>query len=163
MPGKPRFIYWDSSVFLSYLNADPGRIDILDSILNDTQKSNSELRIITSVITKVEVASSTTEHITRILSPSVEQKIDALWNDTAVIVLIEFYDGIALQSRNLIRQSLEHGWALKPADAIHLASAQSLSVEELHTYDNKMPRYSTMIGCKICEPYTTQLRLNLDP
>jgi hypothetical protein len=60
-----------------------------------------------------------------------------------------------------MRQALTQGWSLKPADAIHLASAQWLSVEELHTYDDKMPRYSMMIGCKICEPSTIQLRLNL--
>ena len=163
MPGKLRFVYWDSCVFLSYINADPGRIDILDAILDDTHKSNGESKIVTSMLTKVEVVRSTTEYTTRVLSVGVEQKIDALWNDVAGIGLIELHDGIALHARTLMRQSMQQGWALKPPDAIHLASAQWLGVQELHTYDDKMPRYSTMIGCKICAPYTPQLRLNFDP
>ena len=50
MPGKRRFVYWDSCVFLSYINADPGRIDILDAILDDTHKSNGESKIVTSML-----------------------------------------------------------------------------------------------------------------
>jgi predicted nucleic acid-binding protein len=80
-----------------------------------------------------------------------------------VIAFIELHDAIAILARNLMRQALTQGWSLKPPDAIHLASAQWLGVEELHTYDDKLPRYGTMIGCKICEPYTTQLRINFDP
>ena len=62
-----------------------------------------------------------------------------------------------------MRQAMTQGWSLKPADAIHLASAQSLGIEEFYTYDDKLPRYGTMIGCKICEPYIIQLRMNFDP
>jgi predicted nucleic acid-binding protein len=162
MPGKPRFVYWDSCVFLSYINADPGRIDTLDALLDEIQKSNGEKRIVTSILTKVEVAWSAIEHTTQTLSPNVEQTIDALWNDESVIGFIELHDGIVIRARDLMRQSLTQGWSLKPADAIHLASAQWLGVEELHTYDDKLPRYGTMIGCKICEPYTTQFRMNFD-
>jgi predicted nucleic acid-binding protein len=162
MPGKLRLLYWDSCVFLSYINADPGRIDTLDAILDEIYKSNGEMKIVTSILTKIEVAGAAIEYSTRILSSAVEQKIDALWNDESVIGLIELHDGIAMRARELMRQALTQGWSLKPPDAIHLASAQWLGVEELHTYDDKLPRYGTMIGCKICEPYITQLRLNLD-
>lgn len=162
IPGKIRFIYWDSCVFLSYINADQGRIDTLDAILNEVHKSNGETKIVTSILTKIEVASSAVEYATRVLSSDIEQKIDALWNDESVIGLIELHDGIAIRARNLMRQALTQGWSLKPPDAIHFASAQWLGVEELHTYDDKLPRYGTMIDCKICEPYTIQLPLNLD-
>jgi predicted nucleic acid-binding protein len=163
MPGKLKLLYWDSCVFLSYINADPGRIDTLDAILDDIQKSNGESKIVTSILTKIEVAGSATEYATRVLSTVIEQKIDALWNDASVIEFIELHDGVAIRARDLMRQALTQGWSLKPPDAIHLASAQWLGVEELHTYDDKLPRYGTMIGCKICEPYTTQLRMNFDP
>jgi predicted nucleic acid-binding protein len=162
MPGKLQFIYWDSCVFMSYINADPDRIDTLDAILDDIHKSNREKKIVTSILTKVEVASSATEHATRLLSPAIEQIIDDLWNDESVIGFIELHDGIAMRARGLMRQALAQGWSLKPPDAIHLASAQWLEVEELHTYDDKLPRYGTMIGCKICEPYTTQLPMNFN-
>ena len=160
MPGKPTRFYWDSCVFLSYINGDPGRIDTLDAILGNIHKSNGQSQIVTSILTKIEVAGSMTEYTTRVLSPSIEQQIDALWNGTSVIVMIELHDGIAILARNLMRQALTQGWSLKPPDAIHLASAQWLGVEELHIYDDKLPRYATMIGCKICEPYVTQLRMN---
>jgi predicted nucleic acid-binding protein len=162
MPGKPSFIYWDSCVFLSYLNADPGRIDTLDAILDEIQKSNREKRIVTSILTKVEVAWSAIEHTTQTLSTAVEQTIDNLWNDESVIGFIELHEGIAIRARDLMRQSLTQGWSLKPPDAIHLASAQWIEVEELHTYDDKLPRYGTMIGCKICEPYISQLRITFN-
>jgi predicted nucleic acid-binding protein len=162
MPGNTKFVYWDSCIFLSYINADPGRIDILEGFLDEIQKSNGERKIVTSILTKVEVAWSAIEQISQELSSAVEQKIDALWNDESVIGFIEVHEGIVLGARALMRQSLTQGWSLKPPDAIHLASAQWLGVEELHTYDDKLPRYGTMIGCKICEPSITQLRLNLD-
>jgi predicted nucleic acid-binding protein len=76
---------------------------------------------------------------------------------------IELHNGIAIQARTLMRQALLQGWSLKPPDAIHLASAQWLEVEEPHTYDDKLPRYAAMNSRKICAPYTTQLRLNFDP
>lgn len=81
MPGKPNFVYWDSCVFLSYINADPERIDILEAFLDEIQKSNGERRIVTSILTKVEVAWTVTEHRRQALSPIVEQTIDNLWND----------------------------------------------------------------------------------
>jgi hypothetical protein len=56
MPGKLKLLYRDSCVFLSYINADPGRIDTLDAILDDIQKSNGESKIVTSILTKIEVA-----------------------------------------------------------------------------------------------------------
>ena len=161
MPGKLSFVYWDSCVLLSYINADPGRIDILEAFLDEIQKSNREKRIVTLILTKVEVAWTATEHTRQALSPIVEQTTDNLWNDESVIGFIELHEGIAIRARDLIRQSLTQGWSLKPPDAIHLASAQWLGVEEFHTYDDKLPRYGTMIGCKICPPYITQLRLNL--
>jgi hypothetical protein len=75
MPGKLRYIYWDSCVFLSYINADPGRIDTLDSILDDTHKSNGQSKIVTSILTKIEVAGSATEYTSQVLSAGVEQKL----------------------------------------------------------------------------------------
>jgi hypothetical protein len=100
MPGKLKLVYWDSCVFLSYINADPGRIDTLDAILDDIQKSTGESKIVTSIVTKIEVAGSATEYVTRMLSAEVEQKIDALWNDGSIIEFIELHDGIAIRARD---------------------------------------------------------------
>ena len=160
MPGRVQLIYWDSCVFLSYINAESERIDILDAVFEDIMKSNGEKKIVTSIISKVEVAASSIESTSRTILADVEGRIDALWSDDSVVEIIEFHDGIALQARDLMRRALAQGWSLKPPDAIHLASALWLSVDEIHTYDDKWPRYAPLVGRKICEPYITQLRLN---
>jgi predicted nucleic acid-binding protein len=160
MPSKLELIYRDSSVFLSYINAYPERIPVLEAILDDVHKSNGAKKIVTSILAKIEVAASAQEYSSGELSAEAEQNIDVLWNDDSVIGLIELHDGIALRARDLMRKALTQGWSLKPGDAIHLASAQWLGVTEIHTYDDKWPRYSPMIGCKICEPYTMQPRLD---
>jgi hypothetical protein len=77
-PGKPQMFYWDGCVFLSYINADPERIDTIDAILNDVSKSRGGAKIITSIVTKVEVAFSTTEQSAGVLSSGIEQRIDKL-------------------------------------------------------------------------------------
>lgn len=160
MPSRPEFIYWDSSAFLSYINAYQERISVLDAILDDVHRSNGAKKIVTSILAKIEVAASAQEYSTRELSIETERKIEALWNDSSVIGLIELHNGIALQARELMRKVLTQGWSLKPADAIHLASAQWLGVTEVQTYDDQWPRYSTIIGCKICEPHAMQPRLD---
>lgn len=52
-----------------------------------------------------------------------------------------------------------HGYALKPLDAVHLASAQWLQVQEVHTYDDRLEKFSEAIGRRICAPYANQPRL----
>ena len=156
MPGNPQLIYWDSCVFLTYINADPTRIDVLDVILHEIRVSNGAKKIVTSIIAKVEVAGSGMEGTTNRLSLDIEQKIDALWNDDSVIGLIELHDAIAMRARELMRKARAQAWSLKPPDAIHLASAQWLGVEEFQTYDERLYKYSTLVGCTICEPYTSQ-------
>jgi hypothetical protein len=117
-------IYRDSCIFLSYIDADPGRIGTVEAILDEIHKSNGEMKIVSSILTKIEEAGAGIEYATGILSSAVEQKIDALWNDESVIGLIELHDGIAMRARELMRQALTQGWSLKPPDAIHFASAQ---------------------------------------
>ena len=85
MPSRPEFIYWDSSVFLSYINAYPGRVSVLDAILDDIHRSNGPKKIVTSILAKIEVAASAQESSTRALSIETERKIDSLWNDSSVI------------------------------------------------------------------------------
>jgi hypothetical protein len=75
MPGKLQMFYWDSCVFLSYINGDPDRIDTLDAILNDISKSRGEAKVITSILTKVEVAFSATEQSAGALSLSIGREL----------------------------------------------------------------------------------------
>jgi predicted nucleic acid-binding protein len=155
MPDKPRRIYWDACVPMSYINAIPGRVPIIDELLR--QARAGEIEIVTSVLSRVEVAFAASEKSAGALDAEVAQKIDGLWDEGSPIVVVEFHALIADRARNLVRQGIDQGWgALKPADAIHLATAQQMSVVELHTYDDRIQRWHNHAGFPVTEPTTPQ-------
>ena len=61
MPDAAQLIYSDACVFLSYINETPGRMETLDALLDEVEKSDGRKRIVTSVLSKVEVAYATHE------------------------------------------------------------------------------------------------------
>jgi predicted nucleic acid-binding protein len=160
MLNEARILYWDSNVFLNYINENPSYINTIESLLQEIQDNDDEI-IVTSVISKVEVAFASYEKAQGVLDPKVEADIDALWEDSSVVELIEFNDEIALMARSLMRETIQRGWGkLTTNDAIHLASAQWMqSVTEFHTYDKSLDKYGSLIGCAICEPYVLQPKL----
>lgn len=145
-------------MFLSYINAVPGRMQTIDAILDEASNDENAF-IFTSTISKVEVAFAASEQSKGKLDPSVENAIDNLWSDQSVVKLVEFHDDIASTARDLLRFSIAQGWSLKPMDAIHLASAKWVRADELHTYDQPLEKYATEAGCQIIEPYVMQGRL----
>ena len=155
MPDTPKTIYWDANCFLSYMNEIAGRFEILADLL---QKSLAgDVRIYTSNLSQVEVAFSSLERERQTLYPEVEGQINDLWSDRRPINSVEFNATIGMAARGLIRGSVARGWSLKPLDAIHLATAQWLpnlgaQVDEFHTYDGGLPRYSHIVGFPISEP-----------
>jgi len=152
---EAQFLYWDTDVFLSYLNEHPDRISTLQSILDNISKDKRSL-IVTSTISKVEVAWVAHEKLNRILNPGEEKRIDALWNDSSVIDFVEFHDDIAIIARDLMRTGMIKDWKLRTNDAIHLASAQWVQCYEINTYDDKWSKYSEIVGIDIKEPSVIQ-------
>lgn len=151
-----RLYYWDANIFLYYLNGDLTRLPTLDAILEDVS-NNSKDRIVTSVLSKVEVAWVATEKNTRVLSPDEEARIDALWNDPSVIELVDLSDEITYIARSLLRRSMARGWdGLKANDAIHLATAEWIGAFEMHTYDTTLFRYGELIGLDVKIPIAAQ-------
>lgn len=151
-------VYWDACNFLSYINRIPDRLPMLEALLAESRKG--AIRIITSTLSLVEVAFGAAEQTAQALTPEVEAQIEMLWNDRDTITLVEFHELIAREARTLIREGLPQKWRLKPADAIHLATAKRLRVSRFHTYEGtKLGRYESMIGCPISEPTTSQLGL----
>ena len=154
-----RLRYWDANIFLYYLNGDSEKLPTLDAILEDISKNGKD-KIVTSVLSKVEVAWVASEKNTRALSQDEEARIDALWNDSSVIELVDFNDEITHIARSLLRRSMARGWdGLKTNDAIHLATAEWVGANEEHTYDAKLFRYSELIGLDIKTPVAEQPRL----
>jgi predicted nucleic acid-binding protein len=156
---EPHFIYWDANVFLSYLNDDPERFPILEAILEAIESSKND-RIVTSVVSKVEVAWVAQEKLNRALSREEEARIDAMWNNPDVIEMVDFNDEIAVMARKAMREGMARGWKLRTNDAIHLASAQWVAASELQTYDMKdFAKFSELLGLVICEPHVIQPKL----
>lgn len=155
MLGSRKSVYWDANVFLSYVNAIPDHIAVLNTLME--QSLNGEITIYTSALSRVEVAFSESEQHARALSPEIENQINRFWEDESAITSIEILTTITLNARRLIRDGLTSGWSLKPPDAIHLATARWLvvagyNIDEFHTYDASLFKYADMMRFNIHEP-----------
>ena len=163
MPDGRKAIYWDANCWLSYINAVQDRLPVLEALL-DASSEGDGIRLYTSTLSRVEVAFAATEQSKKALDPETERRIEGLWSDPDVVVLVEFHDGIADSAKDLIRCAIPQGLSLKPLDAIHLATAQWLAelgqpVDEFHTYDSQLLRWSQYLSFKIIPPYTPQMKL----
>ncbi len=164
MPDSRRAIYWDSNVFLSYVNEIPDRVPTLEALLADSASDVGSVKLYTSALTHVEVSFAASEQKQRTLDQEIEQRINHLWSDPRALVSVEYHDAIGQSAKSLIRTAITIGWSLKPLDAIHLATAQWLStaglaLEEFHTYDKDLKKYESIVGLRIIEPYTPQPRM----
>jgi predicted nucleic acid-binding protein len=153
----PDVVYWDSCVFLSYVNGDPDRLPDIEGLLE--QANQGQIEIITSTVSMVEVAFGNVEQTGKALDPDIEARIQALWTPPSPIRMVEFYAQIAVGAVQLMRDGLVQGWALKPLDAIHLSTAQRWEVKELHTYDTGLHRYAPAVGYSIGFPSASQPKL----
>ena len=151
--------YWDSCVFLDLIGATPGRIGNIRPYMEAAEKRTIE--IVTSTFTVAEVAFAQIERDNKSLDPEVEKEIDSLWGPNGgPIRLVEFSLLTAERARTIMRQAVTNGWTgLKAKDAVHLATAQPLGVDAVHTYDDKWPRHGADLGLKIEEPQPPQAAL----
>lgn len=162
MPGKPRRIYWDSNVPLSYLNGVAERVPIIEELFS--QARAKEIELLTSVISRVEVAFVQSEEQAGALDEEAEAAIDALWAPGSPIKAVEFYDLIGTKARSLVRQGISpDSGKLKPMDAIHLATAQQMAVAEFHTYCKKLHKWDGKLGFSVTDPQTVQGVLGVEP
>lgn len=159
---KRRYFYWDSNVFLAFINQEPDRVDIIDSLWAEIANENGS-KIVTSSVSIVEVAAAAQERNSRQLDAQIEDKIDDMWLDPTVL-LTESPEVVMRNARKLMRDAIPNGWTLHPKDAIHLASAAWVDryihpIAEFHTYDEKLTKFNAMTGLTICQPNINQPRL----
>ena len=162
--GPPKTVYWDACVWLTYVNATPGRVEIVQALLDQSASDDGILTIYTSAMAKVEVAFAAAEQVNRSLDPETERQIDNLWADPKLATPVEYFDRIGVMARQLMRAAITRGWQLKPLDAIHLGTAAwlrsvGIGIDEFHTYDSGLIKFAGEIGCPIVEPYTLRPRL----
>jgi predicted nucleic acid-binding protein len=149
-------LYWDACVFLSAINANRERLPIITALLDDCDAGN--LSIYTSYLSVTEVAFAESEKTTSVLDDTIEEKINKLWQPPSPINLVEVDPFVIWNAKALMRKAIRKSWSLKPADAIHLATAQRIGVSYFHTYDTgKLARFSDLTGFPIEEPRANSL------
>jgi predicted nucleic acid-binding protein len=159
---SPYRCYWDSCVFLSLIEGTPGRISVIEAIVDECKRG--EVEIFTSVVSIAEVAYGKTEKDGKALEPAVEKKISALWLPSSPFKLVDAFQGVMEDAKALMRRALASGgMSLKPLDAVHLATAKRLAVQAVHTYDDKLPSYAKILGCKIEQPRTDSIVFPNEP
>lgn len=158
MPDEPKRIYWDSCIFLHYIEGTPQWMPILDSLLEEASETK-ELLIFTASLSITEVAFAQAEKDDQALDPRIEAEIDALWNDRSAVKLVEFNEIIARSARTLLRRAVETGRHLKPMDAVHLATAQNRRVDEFHTIDDRLKKGWQDLGFPVHDPFTQRPKL----
>lgn len=157
---EPLKIYWDSCVFLSYVQGRPlDRMPILEALVDRAYAR--QIHIYTSTFSIVEVAFAEEERAGELLDPAVMAKIDDFWADRRVVTLVEFHELIGRDARALIRNAIAAGRSLKPADAVHLATAVRIAAAEFHTYDNRLMSAANglSLAMPVVRPRTDQPRL----
>jgi predicted nucleic acid-binding protein len=164
MASSLKYLYWDSNTFLAYMNEEKDRVQTLESLLAECS-NKGERKILTSVMAKIEVAFVNSERESGKLNPEIEKAIDALWEDTSAIEIVEVNEDIAHRARGLMRFAASQKVRLTAYDATHLATAawarKFFDIEEFHTYDGKLFKFSQHIGIKICYPFIAQQRLDI--
>jgi predicted nucleic acid-binding protein len=155
-PQKPR-IYWDSNVFLSYINGLSDRLPEIETLLLEAEKDTIEL--LTSTLSIVEVAYATAEKDQHALDDQTEERINKLWIPSSPVKLVEFHRLIAEDARNLMRRAVMKQWSLKPYDAVHLSTALRMAADEFHTYDEKLFKYDELVSYKVQRPFVAQTGL----
>ena len=161
MPGdKAKRTYWDSSVFLAWINGEKDRADIAGGLLESAQRG--DIAVVTSVLTITEVAFATAERVSGTPSDEILGRIDALWDPPSPVRLAEFHRLVAMQARDLMRGALSNGLRLKPPDAIHMSTAARTQCREILTYDPKWASYAGILGIKIVQPTNAVVPLPFD-
>ncbi len=119
------FVYCDSCFFLAYFKEEEGRVDTVAQCFEEV-KRNQNRKMVTSMISVTEVAHVAAGKSKTDKEQDVLMVLDDLWGNSSLVEVVEFNFSLARRARGLVRGFR----GLKPADAIHLATAQLMSVPE---------------------------------
>jgi predicted nucleic acid-binding protein len=151
MPDPYRRPYLDSSVYIAAIRGEVGRADVAKHILEDAEAG--KLQVVGSTFVIAEVIRAKNQPP---LSQEDEQIVDQYVMRESMI-WVELDVSLALEARRIARA---HG--LKPADAVHLASAIKGEADVLFRWDDRFIKDGgTIEGINVTEPYWTgQLKLD---
>lgn len=150
----PRRVYWDSCSFLGLINSSEAKH--ADCRLVWEQAKRGDAVLFTSFFAFAEVFKARCEGPAKPLAEEQDKQIEILLRQPWVQPML-VDERIGTAARRLMRR---HSECKKPTDAIHLATALALSVDEMHTYDKsdllrldrKVAR-ADGVPLRICTPY----------
>jgi predicted nucleic acid-binding protein len=126
----PRRVYWDACTFLGLINQEAGKVNHCTTVWKEAEKGQT--LIYTSFFGFAEVFKVKCEGNAKPLSDDEDKNIEGLLRQKWIKPIV-VDETIGVAARRLMRH---HPECKKPADAIHLATALRLNVDEMHTFDN---------------------------
>ncbi len=153
---KPVRIYWDACTWISVINEErdvPKKNDVIEnrfamcnSVLKHAQQGSFE--IVVSAFTLAEVCKDPEARTKQ------KNKLPLFLDHPYILILpVDKYIGVKAQVLQTTGKV-----TLKPADAVHIATAQYANVEEFHTFDGGLLKLDGDIFAdngnpiKICKP-----------
>ncbi|HZN17885.1 MAG TPA: PIN domain-containing protein [Micromonosporaceae bacterium] len=140
-PDTPSLVYLDSCAFLYVINKTTGYEPVAD-LLHVAE--SGKVTIMMSPLTLVEVIGKPKD---KPLDPATDSRVRRLLDNPRFLV-VEFDRTVALKARTFVG-----ALGLKPADAIHMASAVVGRADVLMTFDTKFPLGKRVDGVWVDIPY----------
>ena len=129
---------WESNVVIGYLAGNEALRESCPLIVE--QARQGELEIVVSTMVQVEVA-----YLEGLDPSEAEERIREFFG-RRYIIPAAFDIPVAIAARRLIRREREQGRRIKPADAIHLATAEQWHIPILETVDTDLLRLDKQYG-----------------
>jgi hypothetical protein len=165
MRAGKKVIYWDTSVFLAWLQDEPWDAEIIDGIEATVRHvHNNQILLITSIVTDTEVLRSR-------MTPEALRKWEGVFKRKNVKMIV--HDQRVGRKSNEIRDCFfQRKIKIATPDSIHLATAIINEADEFHTLDGAGPtkKASDLIrlngdpcvnGLKIITPAATTKQMSL--
>lgn len=155
---KPKSIYLDACVILSYLREESGRHAIIDACLTKAMNA-TDVKLYTSTISIVEVVHLSAKH--EPINPEDFETIAQFWAN-APVTKVDVNGIVAEGARSTMQHRLvNHRGSQSPEirkrmhDLCHVATAKFLKVDEIWTYDPEFAQYDG-VSIPVREPYDRQ-------
>lgn len=167
MPGDNPLYYWDTCLFLAWLKDEERKTGEMDGVRELVERCRRrEVRIMTSVLTSVEVLASKIPVGFYNLFTGLLKRINRVSKDIKVAAIAH-----DLRDCYSARQEEFGNKTLSAPDAIHLATAILYRVDEFHTFDEHgtgkslglIPLSGNVAGNRltICKPVALRPQLDL--